>query len=58
MEKLTDTCEWCGREYDPDSEGHYHNEDCACEWCVKNGTPLEIGFCGVECEVQWVRENF
>jgi len=69
--KDTDTCYQCLGEYDPDNEGHTHDENCACCFCdadhyeydAEGGQAIrdhvrEYGFldvCSSECEDEFRR---
>lgn len=53
-----DLCDYCGEEYDSDTDGHEHFEDgsCECEYC-KNGELIGKTFCSPECEYNYINEN-
>ena len=73
MNEYTDTCTQCGREYDPDQEGHTHDPECECWYCdtLHDEYDPDIGpvirdyvsehgalyFCCYECESDWIREE-
>lgn len=69
--EIFDTCEHCGSTYNPDSQGHEHNDDCECIYCDPehsdfdkiNGAPIRkyvmqfgrLCFCCQECEINFIR---
>jgi len=72
-DKITDTCDHCGLNYNPNREGHSHDECCQCYLCDINHEDYDpevsacihahvdkhgcLDFCGPECESGWIRGN-
>jgi hypothetical protein len=56
MEEQTEKCNYCGRKYDSNCEGHEHFSDggCECEYCLESKVIHGKKFCSPECEGCWV----
>lgn len=54
-----ETCEWCGGQYDSNSDGHTHFEDggCECRYCLASDALKGKNFCSQECECKYVNRN-
>lgn len=49
-------CDFCGANYDSDSEGHEHFEDgsCECRYCQVTDELKGKKFCSSECEYHFI----
>lgn len=61
MENITgiECCDWCGKGYDSNSEGHEHFEDggCECDYCLTHEEIKGKKFCSPECECNYINKN-
>lgn len=48
-----ESCEYCGREFNNESEGHIHT-DCQCKICDNSDILKDLCFCSPECECNYL----
>lgn len=60
LEEGEEKCDFCGRKYDSNCEGHEHfagEGGCECKYCLKSKALAGTKFCSPECECHYIYDH-